>query len=61
LEPDAPPGLSINRVDFMYKENKPVQDYIQNLILMNTAMGEMIRQLEEIIAEEEKNNPSDFS
>jgi hypothetical protein len=40
----------------MYKENKPVRNYIENLILMNVTMGEMIRQLEEIIAEDEKNN-----
>ena len=51
----AHPILLINRVGFMYNEKKPVRDYIQNLTLMNIAMGEMIHQLENIVLEDEKN------
>jgi hypothetical protein len=57
----AHPILLINRVDFMHNENKPIKDYIHNLILMNLAMGEMIHQLEDLVIEEGENDSSDLS
>jgi hypothetical protein len=39
----------------MHNENKPIKDYIHNLILMNLAMGEMIHQLEDLVIEEGEN------
>jgi hypothetical protein len=44
----------------MYKEKKPIADYVQNLLLMNLAMGEMIRQLEDLVIEDEKNDKNKF-
>lgn len=39
----------------MYNEKKPIKDFIQNLILMNLAMGEMIHQLESLVVDDSKN------
>jgi len=40
----------------MYNRKMPIKDYIQNLFLMNAAMGEMIHQLEEVVVDEEQDD-----
>jgi len=52
----AHPILLINRVAFMFNEKKPIKDFIQNLTLMNIAMGEMIHQIENFVVEEDFEN-----
>ena len=40
----------------MYNEKRTTKEYIRNLLLMNTAMRELITQLEFVVAEDERRN-----
>jgi len=45
----------------MFNKKNPVREYITNLVLMNITMGEMIRQLEELVIEDDVNDKNKHS